>query len=302
MDEPNLSSGKPLTLHLVDGTIVYCRIERAIAPCTLSPVLTVRLDAAIGSLPEGLLVLKLYDRRFLTDLRTAKDVQPWSEKKEAAFQAYLLSGQPLPDPEVHFDREEAVLEGRFEAYLAQVAKLFHRCEVAAYAQLASLQGSLVPRFYAEVTAVDGLQEYGTTGILLEYINPSCTLSSLPHLPTPSLQPSDVAEICDASVQLIESVVHAHQLIHYDVRLQNVLVSTRKPYRVVLIDFASAVSRQEKAEWADEAAWNRAKAHVDEEGAIGYPLAMLISRWKGMEGAWRYTPSLRYKLMEWDEED
>lgn len=283
-----------LDLTLNDGPPASVTILRAVAPCTLSPVLLVRNDT-ISSLPaEMVMVLKLYDRRFLTDMREVDDIgRPWSETKEAAYRAFLDSGASMPDPKQPYDAEEdeEVDEGRYEAYLANVAELFHRNEVDAYARLADLQGHQLPRCYGDVTLSDGVK-----GILLEYISPSCTLRAMPTLSL-GFTREQIPAICDEAVSLVTTVLHDRQMLHTDMRLENILLHLTTPPRLVLIDLASCTPRTDET----DREWYVRKARQDEEGAIGVTLAQLIRRWKGMEGAWEYHDSCRYKLTEDDDD-
>ena len=285
----------------------------------MSPVLRVCISPlpAFACIP-GDAVLKLYDRRYLTNTRKhGANGRPWDSCKEREYRRYLaaVADGSVVSPnfdEVADDRE--LSEGEFEAYLQHLADDMFRAETATYDRLLPLQGKDIPKCYARVEWRTRLPVAGSSavtetirGVLLEYI-PGLSLRNLVQTWTkrqPALPRTVLAEICDRAVAVIDRTSN-FDVLNEDVRMDNFIV--REPFLrappsslhgsrryelidhpVVLLDLAQVILR---ASYLTDAEWGLGKLHEDEEGAVGYILMRLLKKFVGEE-VWTYQPSDRW---------
>ncbi|RYO82852.1 hypothetical protein DL763_008084 [Monosporascus cannonballus] len=131
---------------------------------TMSPVMDVTINTKSGS--DIRAVLKLYDRRFGTDLRSIRGKHvPHTPADEAAFQSFVRRGDIVPLlRELEEEKKTALImpkawhlldgtpEGRakYETALWQECNDYFNCETETYARLKDLQGRSIPRLYAHV--------------------------------------------------------------------------------------------------------------------------------------------------------
>ncbi|KAM3422420.1 hypothetical protein BST61_g2771 [Cercospora zeina] len=201
------------SLHTV-GTIITLRsktpdnVPRTIQakiihlhePFTLSCVATVEINASDLDLTNPPVnpitaILKLYDRRFATQLRKDERIEPWSQAIEQAYIDTVKNGEAaefirkLCDDDIDFEEpDEGWSAAENEAYLHNMCSELFSTETKAYEILRALQGKQVPRLYSTVSlSLDSgeLEESceqakhlsSISGILLEYI-PGPTLSNM----------------------------------------------------------------------------------------------------------------------------
>lgn len=287
-------------------------IVHAFRPFTMSPVLRVHLSPS-GShqscaIPTDV-VLKLYDRRCLNNLReTYDDSRPWSVDKEREYRQYISSSTSHIIDEDYLWEYDDVSDGEFEAYLARRAVAMFEAECATYNRLSDLQGKQVPRVFGvvqytyEVTVPsptgDGSAPTTYTetvpGILIEYVS-SVTLRELVKTwtaRTPPLPNSVLAALCEEAVALVDHVSD-YDVLNEDVRLDNFLVRTPfvknravsthpQPlalvaHPIVLIDLGQCRLRRPDE---DNEAWRAAKQNEDETGAVGFVLMAAVRKCVG----------------------
>jgi serine/threonine protein kinase len=252
-------------------------------------------------------VLKLYDRRFATQLRKDNHIGAWSPERESAYTAFVRSGgaekflKRLRDDDEFEEPEGGWNDVENEAYLHDLCLDMYNAETSAYQRLEDQQGITVPQLIAQVSldtrppdanteAFGGLFE--VKGVLLEYIR-GFTLAELDtKAPPDSWQP-----IVDQAIKIVD-ILSDQNILNKDVRSSNILAMKDKNYesgyRVVMIDFAQCIFRREDE---SDLEWGRAKWSQDEEGAIGM---VMQSRLKKIGFDLKYTRSLRY--LEWAEKD
>lgn len=172
-------AGKNSTLETEsEPLIVY--IVRVIRPFTLSCVMLIESVKDSGTST----ILKLYDWRYATQLRTHYKVDSWTQSHEDVYRSFVenrdvikfimaLNNDNDDEDKTHNDRLWNT--ARNEAYLFDFCRDQHRSEVNAYTHLTNLQGKSVSRFYASVdmnafptTTKDPL--FLVPGILIEFIN------------------------------------------------------------------------------------------------------------------------------------
>ncbi|KZT10641.1 uncharacterized protein LAESUDRAFT_692854 [Laetiporus sulphureus 93-53] len=284
-----------------DGVSLCARVTHTYSPFTMSPVLRVSIDPLRPSaLPPSSspfpteAILKLYDRRCLTNTRVDyDDGRPWSLDEEREHWQYLVEVErgaakvgDFASPTYMWDND--VSDGAFEAYLAYTAPAMFAAERAAYECLNELQGKEIPRLY-------GVVEWEVVpGILIEYVS-GLTLRQLVQTwprRTPTLSNVLLAHLCDRAVAVVDHMSD-FDVLNEDVRLDNFLI--REPflelveYPVVLVDLAQCRLRCAEE---DEDAWVAAKWSQDETGAVGFVLLSLVQECVGKD-VWSFKRSLRY---------
>ncbi|QRV85264.1 hypothetical protein RhiJN_27363 [Ceratobasidium sp. AG-Ba] len=154
-------------------------------PVTISPIMLISIefiDTDSESSPYKLpnkIVLKVYDRRFSTDLREQYRLRASTYKTEKLYHDYVAFGQ-APDnlKSIHkvidgFGKLDNCPRELLEHYITIETSPYFAAECATNEQLQSLQGCDVPRFYGSVEflespSVPGLN-LSVPGILLEPI-------------------------------------------------------------------------------------------------------------------------------------
>jgi hypothetical protein len=229
--------------------ILTVNIENDFLPFTHSQVLKVKLNNSTPDDPEHA-VLKLFDRRFFE-----RSVHPWHESKEEVllqFMADVGSGARKDDYEGK-DSDD-YKDWDWERKYRVVSQELFQNEAAVYEHLHTLQGSAIPRCYAlvhvlNVTCVPGFLGE-VPGLLLEYID-GHTMDKLEV--GINISQGDAQQ---AGSQAFDIVHHLRDfnVIHFDVRLADFIVSIARPLRVVIIDFAmSRIRDQDETdeEWEEE---------------------------------------------------
>lgn len=274
---------------------IQAKIIQLHQPFTLSCVATVEInandlditDSAIGPAKA---ILKLYDRRFASQLRKDEKCEPWTEATEDAYVSTVRSGEAaefvrrLNDESIDFrEPEEGWSTAENEAYLQNMCSDYFSDETKAYDVMKSLQGKQIPRLYSAVSLPLERRNFGESfdqdtdllcipGILLEYI-PGPTLSTMTDvIPRQSWQ--GIVEQAVQNVRAYSSL----GFLNRDVRPSNFVVNEQVPdgheRRVVMIDFAVCEFRED--DQSDDE-WGRMKWSEDEENAVGCVMQMKLER-------------------------
>ncbi|KAF5867474.1 uncharacterized protein Bfra_010448 [Botrytis fragariae] len=258
-----------------NGDTTSCKIIRFFEPPTLSCVMEVEL---LNQPDNKRAVLKVFDRRFASQLRADYKIGPSTAAKETAFVEYVKSGDAskfvdrLRNDEDFEESKEGWTMGQNEAYLYDLCLEMYEAETTVYRKLEHLQGKEIPQLLAQVrlhatTAVDEVSDNATDffqikGILIELID-GYTLSELPtNAPRESW-----GDICHEAVRVVR-LLDDYSILNEDVRPSNIMVtrqSTQDKYRIVMLDFAQCVFRDPEE---TDKQWGRKKWNQDEEGAIG----------------------------------
>ncbi|RYP81175.1 hypothetical protein DL769_002123 [Monosporascus sp. CRB-8-3] len=251
---------------------------------TMSPVMDVTINTKSGSNVHA--VLKLYDRRFGTELRSVRGKYvPHRFGDEAVFQSFVRRGriEPIlreleeekkteliaPQAWYHLD---GTPEGRakYEAALWQECNDYFDCETEAYSRLKDLQGRSIPHLYAHVRLALPSSEVSqdlrqqsqlaryleVKGILLELI-PGYRLWDLATSP---LAPSD-PEMWPGIVQSAVDAAHdinRRGILMDDCGPRNVLVDKRSQSPFI-IDLAQCCFKDKLIE-----AWKNTEESDEEE--------------------------------------
>lgn len=99
-------------------------------------------------------VLKLYDRRYATQLRADNKIAPWTPSQEDQYREFVQSGEAakfiagLEDDTS--DDVQAWDVARDEAFLFDYCRDLYNCETEVYHRLTNLQGKNIPKLFATV--------------------------------------------------------------------------------------------------------------------------------------------------------
>ncbi|KAF9890224.1 hypothetical protein FE257_006136 [Aspergillus nanangensis] len=265
-------------------------------PFTLSCTMIGQLDHP----PPGLnnsMVLKIFDRRFATQLRKDWKINAWCPDTEREYLQFIKDGKaPAFLDRLRSDKNIVSEEGdgwsiaQNEAFLHHNMQHLYNTETEVYETLKDVQGTDTPRLLASFkVSLPGLSCHYTeiNGIFLQYIR-GFPLNDLGKQAPPVAWQST----CEQALRLVH-VLTEYGILNKDVKTRNFIVQQvtedkQAPrFHVFMIDFALCRFRRE---YENENEWWRAKAHQDEEGAVG----QMMQR-KYLKGGFTYRPSA---LAEW----
>lgn len=256
-------------------------ITHVFEPFTLSCVMVVRLLQK-----EGLgkpTVLKLFDRRFASQLREEAEAEPWTMESEAQYHRFIQNGgaaefiTSLEEDSMSEDEEGDMVKN--EAYLHHEMHRLYKTEREVYSTLKDLQGKRIPRLLHALTFPAFSTSYAASklinkytaipGIILQHID-GFTLSELSvYAPKSNWQ-----SICDQAIRTISQIA-LKGVLNADVKTRNIIVSKDQQgrFRLFVIDFGTCHFRRECESDREWWAW---KAGEDEEGAVGYVMQRMLN--------------------------
>ncbi|KAF2432674.1 hypothetical protein EJ08DRAFT_677542 [Tothia fuscella] len=226
------SPGNTLVVQVESSQSCTATIIKTFEPFTLSCVVLVQVDCPLLQL-KGEYVLKLFDRRFATQLREDNKVSPWNPQLEDQYLEY-----------------------------------YYKAETSAYDKLSHMQGREIPQLLTRGIMTspptsDSTSEYlNCPAILLEYLKGS------PLTDLAKFAPREVwQDICDEAIRIINGICD-HYIRNKDVNTRSFIIRgnpSATEFSVRMIDFGHCVLKG-----ADEGEqdWRKRKAREDEEGAIG----------------------------------
>ena len=294
-------AGKIIKLQLktpFDGQTIDARIIKVFEPFTCSSAMVVRL-ACPTTTWEGDMVLKLFDRRFATELRQHDEISPWTLDIEQNYHQFILDGNAAKlvaeltaDRELLLRNSDNWNSSQEETYLHDYMQGLYERETQAYNTLTDIQGKDIPRLFSCVTMPSStsahnnlLSEYiDIPGILLQYIEGFPLTDIAIYAPRDSWQ-----SICEDAIRIV-NLVGDRGILNEDVKSRNFIVQRRpeNKFHVFMIDFALCNFREE---YPDETEWEMWKATQDEEGAVGYVMQ------KKLQGGFVYHRSARYRKLD-----
>ncbi|KLO92203.1 uncharacterized protein LW93_7832 [Fusarium fujikuroi] len=318
---PEYQAGRVIQLQILEGSSgswavserdISVVVERVITE-TMAPVMQVRFH-------DRLAILKVYDRRYGTDLRDYRDEHiPCTAQVETAYQSFLKTGamdaflKEMDHNEAtsEFPRTLAeIREGsngivRFEAALWRITDQHFRTEAEVYDRLEDLQGVLIPELYGLVrivapgrTPASSKQDYQTVyGILLQHI-PGVNLYELIEEEVRPTTQQDWTCLIQRAIDAAYEI-NKRGIILDDSSPRNVVVepSTFQPF---LVDFAQCFFKDkliqkwvdsgadaEGKDWDGDAKFCETAKIFNNSGAIGVPMVRRLERSCG------FTVEVRY---------
>lgn len=282
---------------------VSATITKLFEPFTLSSVMLALLDSPPCGL-EGYIVLKIFDRRFATQLREDEGILPWTLDIEREYQDFVVSGgasefiAQLRSRNNMADEEgEHWTVAQKEAYLHHYMQKLYDAETKVYERVQDIQGRDVPKLLVTLTvpgqhlslnSFKGIDNYiNYPGILLEYIQGFKLNELTTHAPRETWQ-----YICEDALRIVNTIGD-RGIRNEDVKTRNFLVRRdpiREVSKVFMIDFALCEFRRQDQ---DEREWRQWKAIQDEEGAVGYVMQRLL------KGGFVYCRSPLYLKLDED---
>ncbi|RAL01272.1 uncharacterized protein BO80DRAFT_444718 [Aspergillus ibericus CBS 121593] len=134
---------------------VVCRIIHVFEPFDTACVVAISIERPPLGL-EGMLVVKMFDRRFATSQRLKHGCAYWSRDIEVKFREFIRgreSGSFLANLSTKVPSEEGQKHwrvGRREAHIAAVMRRYYITEMETYHRVRALQGAYVPRCFGSV--------------------------------------------------------------------------------------------------------------------------------------------------------
>lgn len=274
--------GEIIDLHLLrphdpqQPREIEATIIRLFKPFTLSCAMIVQINDHPKLASEGKMVLKLFDRRFVTEFWQMWNVDVWTPDTENEFHQFVndscssrFLADVKADKELMCPRAVTLSAAQSEAWMNQVMMDLYETEVKAYVTLSDVQGDVVPRLIGLVTASSSRsvspgplnQSTAIPGILFQYIRGFPLKDLARHAPKELWD-----GICYDAMQLLR-VTGEHGILNQDVQPRNVIVKKFRAdhYKPFMIDFAICRFREEAK---DEEEWRRWRVEEDEEGELG----------------------------------
>lgn len=276
--------GNILILTLNDDAAHSLEVEitRLFEPSTLSSVMEVDVlhssEPAPTDYPKHA-VLKLYDRRYATQLRGDYNIGPWTPAAEERYREFVASGEAAKliseTEDITIDDELSWGETHEETFLFDYCRDIYRCEIDVYRRLKDLQGETIPKVFADVRfnpwpssdppPTDTQDFFEVPGILMEHIRGYSLGEIKDRAPPSTWQP-----ICEEAIRIV-NLIGDLGILNKDIQTRNILVRENKKgeapssYEVIFIDFGNCRFRGPDQSEED---WRHEKSEMDEEGAIG----------------------------------
>ncbi|CAG8058933.1 unnamed protein product [Penicillium salamii] len=257
---------RPDRLEATTGAIIIKFLE----PLTLSSVMLIRM--ACSSLrSEGDMILKLFDRRFATQLREDEKIRSWAPDIEPEYRQFILDGgasefvtQPNEGETPEGSTWSAAMD---EIYLHDHLLDLYKTEVQVYSNLKDIKGTDIPKLLQ--SAILPIPYPGQTsseytdipGILLQYIEGFPLTDIEEYTPRESWQ-----AICEDAIRVINRIGDLG-ILNEDVKTRSFVVceDAGNGFKVTMIDFALCKFREN---YKDDYGWDKWKSIQDEEGAVG----------------------------------
>ncbi|WEW55966.1 hypothetical protein PRK78_001401 [Emydomyces testavorans] len=251
---------------------------------------------------NGCFVLKLYDRRFATQLRQDEEASPWNLQIESDYCEFVRNGRApeffdlctakfCEDEDWAYEQREKWNKAQHEAYLQYLCRRTYNIEKVAYDKLRDIQGKHVPRLFARILLQPSgpalANEYlDCPGILLEYIQ-GFPLTNLAG----NASKKDFQYVCEDAIRVVH-LIGDRGIINKDTKTRSFIVRedpVTKKFKVFMTDFGLCAFR---CQAKDDREFNEWQADQDEEGAVGRVME------RKLKGGFKYRLSARaWKLLD-----
>lgn len=274
-------------------------------------------------------VLKLYDRRFSTQLRSDEGAVPWTPEIESLFQSFV-DADDASEFFSYWDAERATNpywqgssvrnrdrwnEAKVEAYLQWESTSAYETEKKAYELMTDLQGVDVPKVLGEVMldlAADVQTGEDSDSIMSDESDIDSHISSCPGLLLQHVQGFSLSDLVanmdrehrqttiDAAIDVLHRIQHVG-ILNRDVKTRSFIINPLT-HKVMMIDFGLVFFRDQVD---DDREWQSRQASQDEEGAVGLTMSSMLEEKAG--GGYIYRPSelalkLAYRFNDEDGEN
>ncbi|KAJ6188445.1 hypothetical protein N7519_003353 [Penicillium mononematosum] len=289
--------GNVIKIHLKtpDGleATADANVIKVFEPFTLSSVMLIRMACSALGLEDDM-ILKLFDRRFATQLREDEKIRPWTPETETEYHQFILDGgasefvAQLNDGEApEGSTWSAAMD---ETYLHDHMLDLYKTEAQVYSNLKEIQGTDIPKLLASAImpipcpAQTSSEYTDIPGILLQYIEGFPLTDIEEYTPRESWQ-----AICEDAIRII-NLIDDLGILNEDVKTRSFIVRGHagNGFRVTMIDFALCKFRQG---YKDAYEWDKWKSIQDEEGAVGYVMQ------RRLKGGFSYRRSARYEKLD-----
>jgi hypothetical protein len=254
---------------------VNARIIKVFKPFTLSCATVVQLDCPSF---KGQFVLKLYDRRFSTELRRDEKASPWNSEIESEYSEFVRDGHvseffdqctsKFREYEYWADKEHVKwTRAQHEAYLQYACHRIYKTEKEAYKNLHDIQGKHIPRLHARPCL-----QLSDSGLPNKYLDcPGLLLDYIQGFPLTFLADEAPKEdwqyVCEDAIRVV-NLIGDRGVCNRDVKTRSFIVSkypSTGMLKVFMIDFGLCLFRSQAK---SDREFNMWQAVEDEEGACG----------------------------------
>ncbi|KAJ5565767.1 hypothetical protein N7535_007405 [Penicillium sp. DV-2018c] len=269
------AAGNVIKIHLKtpDGleATADASILKVFKPSTVPSVMLIRMTCSSLRL-EGDMILKLFDRRFATQLRADEEIPPWTPEIETAYRQFILDGGAAEfvtqlkeeeysddedsddedsDHEASDDEDRAWSAAMNETYLHNRMLDRYKTEVQVYRNRKEIQGTDMPKLRA--FAIMPVPFPGQTG------------SGYTDIPGILLQYIDGLPLTGAIGNIVRN--GDRRILNEDVKTRCHMVREGRGNgsKVTMIDFVICKSRQD---YENDYEWDTWKSYDGEEGAVG----------------------------------
>ncbi|PYI11517.1 hypothetical protein BO78DRAFT_425991 [Aspergillus sclerotiicarbonarius CBS 121057] len=235
-----------LRLHRNTGKsqIVVCRIIHVFEPFDTACVVAVSIERPPIGL-EGMLVVKMFDRRFATAQRLKHGCAYWSRGIEAKYREFTRgreSSMFLENMGTRVPSEEEQKHwrvGRREAHITAVMQKYYMTEMETYRRVRELQGTYIPWCFGtvhlswEASDIPGnAMRWSSPGLLLQYITGFPLERLAYHMPRQAW------EGIRQDATNVVSILRSRGLQNLDATPKNLVVwscSPRGPFKVIMVN-------------------------------------------------------------------
>ena len=144
-------------------------------PFTLSCVMVVRLSRSrLAS--KGNMVLKIFDRRFASQIREEQEASPWTPDIEKEYHQFATEGGASSFTANLNSKDETVAQqadtrnvSQNEGFIQHLMSESHDTEVEVYHTSKDIQGEDIPQLFANITMLIAIDTHASTAS--QYIDP-----------------------------------------------------------------------------------------------------------------------------------
>lgn len=223
------------------------------------------------------MVLKIFDRRFATQLREDSKAKPWTLESEVQYHRLIENGgvaELIPTFGSFYKHRGDAAED--EAYFHHTMQTFYETEQEVYDSLRDIQGRSIPLLlcslkFPVIPTINSpsIEKYTAfPGILLQYIDGFPLLDLSIYAPK-----SEWQSVCDQAINTVHQITHKG-ILNTDVRTRSFIVQRdqRGQFRPFMIDFALCYFRRDCDDDDHFWAWKSAQ---DEEGTLAFAMKKLL---------------------------